>query len=211
MRPVFVSELKELSPALVLVAAGAVICAIVFTGPLERELDEMLGFPLGAGVVLGLAQGLLDRWRRGDLFALHRPVPAARMEAARTLAGATVVVAGILALVVTHRLSTVVERAEHAWLQSRGIGFSGYVPPEHLGAGEIALLTGFLLAAWAVMRLASGVLLAAWTLPSLVVVPLAGWSVLSHAGSFAAATASALAVAALACLGSVLAIVGDRR
>jgi hypothetical protein len=211
MRPVFVRELKELAPALVLILVGAVISAVVFTGPLSRELDEMLAFPIAAGVGLGLAQGLLDRWRRGDLFALHRPVPAARMEAVRTLAGVAVALPGIVALVVAHRASTAVELADFAWMEVRGVRIGFYSPPEHLGASEVALLAAFLLAAWAVTRLAAGTTRAAWTLPALVVLPLAGWSLLSHARSFAAATGSALALAALSCLGTVLSIAGGRR
>lgn len=211
MKPVFLRELKELSPMLVLIAAAAVVAGIVFTGPIVREFDEMLGIPIAAGVGLGIAQGLLDRWRRRDLFALHRPVPAARMEAARTLAGAVVAVACIVALVISHRISTVVEMADHAWLGSMGITVFGSMPPEHLGAGEVALLAAFLLAAWAVTRLAGGALRAAWALPALVVVPLAGWSLLSHAGSFAGATGAALALTAVSCLGSVLCLAGDRR
>lgn len=207
MKPVFIRELKELSPALALILFGAVICGVVFTGPLSREFDDLLVFPIVAGAGLGLAQGLLDRWRRADLFALHRPVPTLRMEAARSLAGVTVLLAGAAALVLAHRVSTVVELADFAWME--GLGF--YLPPEHLGANEVALLTAFLLVAWAVTRFSAGAIRAAWALPALGLVPLAAWSLLSHAGSFAAATGGARALAALASLGSVLSIAGDRR
>ncbi len=211
MKPAFVREMKELSPALVVLLAAAVIAANIFTGPLFREFDDMLAFPIVAGLALGVVHAMLDRWRRGDLFALHRPIPAARMEAARSLAGVAVMALGLLVFVVAHRIATLVEIADRARMDGMGIRIVRDMPPEHVGAREIALLASLLLAAWAVARFAAGAVRVRWALPALVAVPLVYWSLLARTGSFAAATGLAILLAALFSIGGGLCLAGDRR
>lgn len=211
MRPVFVREMKELSPALVVLLAAAVIAANIFTGPLFREFDDMLAFPIVAGLALGVVHAMLDRWRRGDLFALHRPIPAARMEAARSLAGVAVMALGLLVFVVAHRIATLVEMADRAQMDAMGIRIAHDMPPEHVGAREIALVASFLFAAWAVARFATGAVRLRWALPALVAAPLVCWSLLAHTAILVAATGLALLLAALFSIGGGLCLAGDRQ
>lgn len=208
MKPIYVRELKELSPAFALALACAVVAGTEFTGPLSRQLDDMLAMAAAGGFVIGLVQGVLDRWRRADLFALHRPVPAASMEAARTLAGATAVLLALAALVVAHRQATLAELADLA-RRPRFVVFGE--PPEHLGAAEVAFLGCLLLATWAVARFAVGAVRMRWAIPALIVLPFAMWSLLSHAATLFAATGFALLLAALFAWGSGLCLAGDRR
>ncbi|MCK6460548.1 MAG: hypothetical protein L6Q95_11725 [Planctomycetes bacterium] len=208
MRPVFIRELKELSPALVPVLAFAVIAGASFAGPLSVQFDDILAVASVGGVFLGCLHGGLDRWRRGDLFALHRAVPAVRMEAARTLAGVVVLLLGIVALVITHRVTTLSHLADLRAMPQLAVAGRTY---DHLGAGEIALLAGFVLAGWAVLRFAVGAVRIRWALPAFVVLPLASWSFLSRTETFAAATALALALTMLFSLGTGLCLAGDRR
>ncbi len=208
MRPAYLRELKELSPVIVLLVATGILAAANLTGPMVRQFDDMLVFPICAGLGLGILQGLLDRWRRDDLFSLHRPVAAVRMETARTLAGATAILVGALAFVVTHRLATLVELADRErFSQLLVIGDE----PEHLGARAIGLLTSLFFAAWAVARFAAGLARIRWVLPALVLLPLAAWSLLSRVGSMPAASVAALLLATLFALGSGLVLAGDRR
>ncbi|MFI5402370.1 MAG: hypothetical protein ACHQ1G_05485 [Planctomycetota bacterium] len=210
MRPVYVRELKELSPALALALICVVLAGVNSTGPLSVQLDEILAVAAAGAIVLGLVQGVFDRWRRADLFALHRPVSAARMEVARTLAGATAVLLAIVALGVAHRLATLSELARVARMRGMGISTAGRMY-DHLGVAEIAFLAGVLLAAWAVVRFAVGAARARWAVPALIVLPFAAWALLSHAATLAAATVLASLLAALFSLGSGLSIAGDRR
>lgn len=209
MRPVYVRELKELAPAGALLVAAAVVTGMVFIGPLSREFDDILIFPIVGGLGLGCLHGALDRWRRGDLFSLHRPLPAARMEAGRTLAGATVALTGIIALVIAHRLGTGMEIALLRRLNDARI--DGFEPPYHLGPREIGLAASFLLAGWAITRFAAGAVRLRWTLPALVALPLAGWSLVARADTTAVATGMALALTLVFSLGSRLCLAEDRR
>ena len=211
MKPVYVREMKELSPALVVVLAFAVITGTSFTGPLSRQFDDMFALSCIGGFALGCLQGGLDRWRRADLFALHRPIPATRTEVARALAGVTVVAFGLFAFVVSHRIATLVEIADRAWMDPMGVSVLQDRQFDHLGVREIALLASFHVAAWAVTRFAMGAVRVRWALPALVVVPLVCWSLLAHTASFAAATCFALLLAALFSVGGGLCLVGDRR
>jgi hypothetical protein len=208
MRPVFIRELKELSPALALLVAAGVIAGANFTGPLSRELDDLLMFPLVGGLALGALQGALDRWRTVDLFALHRPIPAARMEACRTLAGATVVLVALIALVLAHRVATAIEMADFDRLRVR---IHGYNRPEHLGAAEIAILAAVLLAAWAVARFGAGAVRIRWAVPALVAAPLAASSILTRVAGVPTTTLAILGVATLFSLGTGLCLAGGRR
>lgn len=209
MKPVFVRELKELSPALMPVLAFGVIAGASFAGELPAQLGEILAVSCIGGVFLGCFHGGLDRWRRSDLFALHRPITAVRMEAARTLAGVTVALLGIPALVVAHRYSTLSHIARDRSLRALGIVFESR-PWDHLGVVEIALLAGFVLAAWAVTRFAVGAVRVRWALPALVVVPLVCWSLLTRTG-VAAAICVTLGLAVIFSFGGALCLAGDRR
>jgi hypothetical protein len=210
MKPVFVRELKELSPALVPVLALAVIAGASFAGPLSAEFDDILGVSCVGAVLLGCFQGGLDRWRRGDLFALHRPIAAVRMEAARTLAGLAASFVWIVALVISHRVSTLV-KIEDMRAMGRYPGAAQWFGAEPLGVPEVALLAAFALAAWAVTRFAVGAVRVRWALPALIVLPFICWSFLSRTETFAAATGSALAMAVLFSFGGGLCLAGDRR
>lgn len=224
MRPVYIRELKELAvPGLLLVVAGAITGAAA-TGPLSYQFEDLLVFPIVGGVGLGCLHGVLDRLRRGDLFALHRPVSAARMEIARTSAGLSVVVASFGALVVCHRIATAVELADldrlrvavDAWKAANpGIREVGRVThidpsrvPDHLALREALLLGGFLLAGWAIARFAAGSVRPRWAPAALVALPLGAWSFVAQT-DFAAGIVFALA--ALFAFGSWLCLAGDRR
>ncbi|MGQ0612595.1 MAG: hypothetical protein ACT4PV_02435 [Planctomycetaceae bacterium] len=208
MKPVFVRELKELSPVIALLCATGGIAAASLTGPLSAQMDDLLGVAICSGLVLGFFQGALDRHRRGDLFTLHRPVAAARMEAARSLAGATAGIAGMLAQIVAHRLATSHEIS--TWERFQNVWASREMH-EHLAGSEVGLLASLSCAAWALIRFAAGGTGLRWMLPALVALPLAGWSLLSRLESVAAASAAALFLALLCSLGSGLTLAGDRR
>jgi hypothetical protein len=212
MMPIYVRELKELAPVLAIALTCAVLAGVNFTGPLSRQFDDIL-VPTAVGAfVLGMVQGVLDRWRRGDPFALHRPIAAARMEAARTLAGGTTVFVTLLAVVIAHRLATIAEIAEEARMRSMGFTLLGaWRPKEHLGGAEIALTGGLLLAAWAVTRFAVGAARIRWAVPALIVLPAASWSLLARTATLPGTMALLLALALLFSLGSGLCLAGDRR
>jgi len=209
MRPVFFRELKELSPALLVLLVISGIVGAVLPGPIGPQIDDMLLLPIIAGLGLGLIQGGLDRWRRGDLFALHRPVPALRMEAARTLAGVAVGLLGVLALAVSHRIATLL--AIESFARMRAEGYAKYATFDQLGFREIGLLAGFMLAAWAVVRFAAGAVRIGWALPALIALPLGCWSVLARTGTPWGAACVALALAVLFSVGNGLCLAGDRR
>lgn len=209
MKPVFVRELKELSPALVPILAFGVIAGASFAGELPAQLGEILAVSCIGGVFLGCFHGGLDRWRRSDLFTLHRPISAVRMEAARTLAGVTVALLGIPALVVAHRYSTLSHIARDRGLRALGIVFESR-SWDQLGALEIALLTGFALATWVVTRFAVGAIRLRWALPALVVVPFVCWSFLARTG-VAATISFTLGLAVIFSFGALLCLAGDRR
>jgi len=208
MKPVFARELKELAPVSVLVLAFAVIAGSSFAGPLSRQFDDILAVSCVGAVMLGCFQGGLDRWRRADLFALHRPVPALRMEAARTLAGVTIAGLGIVALAVAHRISTLSHVADMQATRSYVVVDLGSF--DLLGAREIALLSGFVLAAWAATRFAVGAVRIRWAIPALVAVTVVSWSFLSRT-SIAATIGLALGLAVLFSAGGALCLAGDRR
>ena len=212
MRPVFVREFKELSLPGFLLAVAAGIVGANATGPLRRQFDDLLMLPIIGGLALGCVHGVIDRVRHTDLFSLHRPVPAGRMELARTLAGVTVAAVAVLVLVVSHRYATEVERDEWLRIQMAGVV---QLPPsaepvsfDHLGGGEVLLVVGCLLASWAIARFAAGSARPRWVPVALVILPLGGWSFMSRAESGAVV---ALGLAALFSAGSWLCLVEGRK
>jgi hypothetical protein len=84
-------------------------------------------------------------------------------------------------------------------------------PPEQLDAGEIALIGGVLLGAWAVARFSAGAVRPRWAVPALVALPLVGWAFVADVETVPAAAGVALLLAALFSLGSWLCLVEDRR
>jgi hypothetical protein len=224
MKPVFVRELKELFlPGFLLAVTGGIVGAET-TGPLDRQFDDMLILPIVGGLALGCIQGVLDRMRQADPFALHRPVPAGRMELARASAGFLIALPGVGALLACHRMATAIELAGverrrlevEAWKAAnpgiREIGRVTHIDParmpDHLGGREVLLLGACLIAGWAVARFATGSVRPRWVPGALLALPLAAWSIVAqapHAGGVM------LLLAALFALGSWLSLVGDRR
>ncbi len=221
MRSVFLREVKELAlPGLLLVAAGAITGAAE-TGPLSYKFEDLVVFPIVGGLALGCLQGVLDRLRRADLFALHRPAPAGRMEIARTSAGLLAALAGFGALVACHRIATAIELSDLERLRAAveaanpGIREVGRVTlidpsrvPDHLGGREALLLGSLLLAAASIARFAAGSVRPRWAPAALVALPFLAWSLVAQARLAAGVL---LLLAALFAFGSWLSLVGDRR
>jgi len=209
MRPVYVREMKELSPALALLVAFAVISGASAVG---HSQDSMLTFPAVGGLALGILQGALDRWRRSDLFALHRPISAARMECARLLAGATVALAGLLAFAVSHRFATLSEIARRQRQGGTNWIIVDHRPiPEQRHASELVLIGAIILGAWAAARFCAGAVRTRWALPALVALPLLGWAFVADVATIPSAAGVALLLGALFSFGSWLCLAGDRR
>lgn len=217
MRPVFVREIKELATPAILLVAAAAIAGASATGSLSRWLEDLVLFVGVGGLALGCLQGVLDRLHGSDLFALHRPVPAGRMELARTLAGTAVATSGLLALAIAHRISTEWDLANllrHGLARATGIPrqhLTYLTDPwalEHIGGREALLLGALLLGGWSVARFAVGSMRPRWATAATAVLPVAAWSFVARAE---AAAALALALAALFSLASWLCLVGDRR
>lgn len=217
MRPVFTRELKELALPGILLVATAAITGAAATGPRGRWLEDLVLFVVVAGLALGCLQGVLDRLRASDLFALHRPVPAGRMELARTLAGAAVVASGLLVLGVSHRVSTEVDLASlmrHGLLRMAGVQHADrtYLTEiwdlDHIGGREAFLLGALLFCGWSIARFAAGSARRRWVATAMIALPLAAWSFVARAE---AAAALALSLAALFSLASWLCLAGDRK
>jgi len=209
MKPIFVREMKELSPACALLITFAVISGTSSVGVFS---DRMVNFSVVAGLALGLVQGVLDRWRQTDLFALHRPVSSARMEAARLVAGVTVAILGLISFAVSHRVATLSEIARRQQLGGTNwIIVDHRPPPEQLRASEVVLIGAVLLAAWAVARFSAGAVRVRWAVPALVALPLVAWAFVADVQTIPAAGGVALLFATLFSLGSWLCLAGDRR
>ena len=73
MRAVMGKEFRELLVvALPMWIAAGIIAASEIAGSWDHT-DDMVGTAIVGGLVLGLAQGLLDQLRRDDEFLKHRP------------------------------------------------------------------------------------------------------------------------------------------
>ncbi len=98
MRAIYWRELREFGVVgTSLVVAGASTGVALWME--HHPWMAILGTATSIGVVVGVFHGLHDRFRRGDLFLRHRPIAPWRIEIGRTLAGATVCLASVLAMV----------------------------------------------------------------------------------------------------------------
>jgi len=189
MRTVFLREAAELSLVTLTLLLFAVLQGIDSVRD-QMPFDELVTAAIVGGAALGLLQGGLDRWRRGDLFWKHRPVGALPFEAVRTLAGVLSLAVAAAGLLVTRSIATAVEIAEReAALERLGD------LPRQLSATECAALLGVALAAWASVRYAvcrKPVLLVGLYCAA---IPMAGWAWLSRLSTQGFAAGMALIVA----------------
>ncbi len=134
MRAIFWREFREL-PGLVL-ALLAIPIAWFALGA-RNDGEDIAACMVVGGALLGLVQSVWDWFREDDAFSRHRPLSAARVEWARTLAGAAHVVLAVTALLGT--LALVVR-------------FTGGASAHAPTAAENALCFAFALATWACIR-----------------------------------------------------------
>lgn len=144
MRPVFIREIAELSPLLIALSLVCGLVAVESVSP-GADYDGMLAAVIVCGAAVGLAQGGLDRWRRGDLFFKHRPVGAILFELTRTLAGFAVVLVPIAILLIVHQTATADAMRDGAkWLPWGAV--------RQLTDGEALLVGAAFVCTWASVR-----------------------------------------------------------
>jgi hypothetical protein len=101
MIAVFWRELRELTPATLALVLCAAIAVYENLGPVP-DLGDALGTAGCLGAGMGLMQGLLDRWRRGDSFLHHRPLSRLRIHVVRSLAGFTACMVVFASIMLAH-------------------------------------------------------------------------------------------------------------
>ena len=221
MRVIWWRELRELFlPALALCVVLGVIGAQL---PQRGLWDGARATIMVTGAGLGLFQGLLDRARRDDGFLLHRPIGAARIHGARSLAGGTVllfgpIVAAVCALVQVwlderrnERMRGIFARLGRPWSEDSPFTWGAYYRNIVVDASGAMLGIALLIVGWAIMRFAAS----RRRIPAAVFVAVAfawgGWSLIARCTTVPMAAFTALALAVAVATLSHLDLMGGRR
>ncbi|MHC4934477.1 MAG: hypothetical protein ACYTGV_20065, partial [Planctomycetota bacterium] len=190
MKAVYWKELRELAAVWLILLVWAVIFSFDYVG-WRAVLDEILSVATVGGIVTGAAQGLLDRYRRRDLFLAHRPLSPLRLQLARTLAGVTAWLVPAAVFLLLFRV------AAPSPVESR---FGRIIEPYQAMA-----------ACWAVFRLIVGARRLPAVLVLVFVLPLAAFSFWMRASTMTAAFGVSAGIALVCATTTALGLVGARR
>lgn len=198
MRAVLGKEFRELLVvALPLWIVAGIVAAAEIAGSWDHT-EDMVGTAIIGGLALGLAQGLLDQFRRDDAFLKHRPLSADRLQLARTSAGLLVLAIALLAFFASLWIATWVDAMQLARLRARlGVDLLSDHDPIHYGLATHALVVSLAVASWAAARFVAGLRPYALIVPACLIVPVAAWAVVSRTPTIEAALGLSIVLAAL--------------
>ncbi|MHC4161802.1 MAG: hypothetical protein ACYSUM_06695 [Planctomycetota bacterium] len=201
MKAVYWKELRELAAVWIILLVWAVIFAFDYGG-WHSVLGRVLSLAIIGGIVTGAVQGLLDRWRRNDLFLAHRPLSPLRLQLARTLAGVTAWLAPALVFLLLFRVA-----APSPFEGPFGRIVEPYLP----NWTESLFLLGAMAASWALFRLIVGTRRLPAVLGLALVLPATLLAFWMRTSTLAAALGVSLVVALLCTTTTVLGLAGARR
>jgi len=202
MKAVYWKELRELAAVWIILLVWAVIFALDYAG-WHKDLEEILSLATIAGIVTGAVHGLLDRYRRNDLFLAHRPLSALRLQFARTLAGVTAWLVPALVFLLLFRVAA---PSPH---YVRRLG--RFVEPDLLSGSESLFLLGATAACWALLRLIVGTRRLPAVLGLVFILPVAMLVFSMRTSTLTAAFAVSLVIALVCTTTTVLGLAVGRR
>jgi len=201
MKAIYWKELRELAAVWIILLVSAVIFSLNYAG-WHAVLDKILSLATLGGVVTGAVHGLLDRYRRNDLFLAHRPLSPLRLQLARTLAGVTTWLVPALVFLLVFRV------AAPAAVETR---FGRLIEPYLLSWSESLLLLGAMAASWALFRLIVGTRRLPAVLTLVFVLPVVTFAVVLRTSTLPAAFGVSLAIALVCTTTTVLGLANARR
>ena len=201
MRAVYWKELRELAAVWIILLVWAVIFALDYAG-WHSVFDKILSLAMVGGIATGAVQGLLDRYRRNDLFLAHRPLSSLRLQLARTLAGVTAWLVPALVFLLVFRLDAPPPFASR---QGR------IIEPYLLGWSESLFLLGVMMVCWALFRLIVGTRRLPAVLVLVFLLPVVTFAVVLRTSTLPAAFGVSLAIALVCTTATVLGLANARR